>query len=246
MSMRARGLFVSLEGGEGAGKSTVLADLHARLTAAGHAVLLTREPGGTPLGERLRRALLDTQGDAPVAEAEALLFCAARAHLVNTVLRPALARGTVVLCDRYADSTLAYQGYGRGLPLDQLRTLNALATGGLRPDLTLLLDLPVAEGIARRRGDSADMDRLDREASDFHERVRTGFRDLATLEPERWVILDARRKPGEVAAEAWSAVAERLGEPGESAQAHRRPIDATVSGQAPGAAASSRDSAPSD
>jgi dTMP kinase len=244
--MHARGLFVSLEGGEGAGKSTVLADLHERLSAAGHAVLLTREPGGTPLGERLRRALLDTAGEAPVPEAEALLFCAARAHLVNTVLRPALARGTVVLCDRYADSTLAYQGYGRGLPLAQLRTLNALATGGLRPDLTLLLDLPVAEGMARRRGDSADMDRLDHEVADFHERVRAGFRDLASLEPERWVILDARRKPSEVAAAAWAAVAEHLDGRGERAHAGRHGIGTTASGQAPGATASSLDSSPRD
>ena len=242
MSPRAQGALITLEGGEGAGKSTVLRVLRARLEKAGREVLLTREPGGTPLGERLRATLLDPAGDAPVATAEALLFCAARSQLVSEVIRPALARGAVILCDRYADSTLAYQGFGRGLPLETLRGLNAVATDGLTPDLTLLLDVPVAEGMARRRDDEAALDRLDQEATDFHERVRAGFRALAAAEPERWTVLDARRSPETVAEAAWEAVSQRLAEAAVRPPSRGDEPSPAAPGQAPGATASSPDS----
>ncbi len=210
-SLPVGGCLITFEGGEGAGKSTVIPTLRARLEATGREVVVTREPGGTPLGERIRGLLLDPAGDAPGPEAEALLFCAARSELVRRVLRPALERGAVVLCDRYADSTLAYQGYGRGLPLERLHALNAVATGGLRPHLTLLLDLSVAEGMARRRDDVGDLDRLDSEARSFHERVHAGFLALASAEPERWTVLDATRTPATVAEDAWTAALASLG-----------------------------------
>lgn len=197
------GHFVTLEGGEGAGKSTLVATLAARAQAQGLEVLICREPGGTPLGERLRDALfgLDTS---PSPLAELFTFAAARAELVRTVIRPALESGALVLCDRFTDSTLAYQGYGRGLDLDTIRLVNAAATGGLEPDLTLLLDLEPAAG--RARGAAGGSDYLEREALAFHERVRAGFIALATTEPARWQVLDASQPADAVAEAAWARV----------------------------------------
>ncbi len=209
-----RGTFITFEGPDGSGKSTQARLLADRLRARGVDVVLTREPGGTPLGERVRRVLLDHDGVRHSARADALLFAAARAQHVDDVIIPALERGAVVVCDRYADSTVAYQGYGSGLPLDRLRELGAFATRGVQPDLTILLDLPSDTGLARRSaGEPEGMTRF--EAADafdaaYHERVRLGFRALASDEPGRWLVVDAGRSPDEVAAGIFVAVAALL------------------------------------
>ena len=211
--MAARGLFISLEGGDASGKSTHARGLRRRLTALGHPVLLVAEPGSTPLGRRLRRLLKSSQV-AMSPETEALLFLAARAQLVKELLQPALAQGKVVVSDRYADSTLAYQGYGRGLDVDILRGLNRFATGGLGPLLTVLLDLPVEEA-GRRRGPQLQ-DRFEAAGADggggaaFHGRVRRGFLALAQEEPARWLVVDASRPRREVAQAVWERVAPLL------------------------------------
>ena len=197
------GSFVTIEGGDGAGKSTLLAALAERARAAGLEVVTCREPGGTTLGERLRDALLGSGGHAPDAVAELLVFAAARAQLVAEVIRPAIEAGLLVFCDRYADSTVAYQHHGRRLPRDTVDAVNAAATGGLTPDLTLLLDLPPAEGL-RRAGRAGDY--MEREDLAFHERVRAGFQALAGTEPGRWRVLDASRAAEDVADEAWGEV----------------------------------------
>lgn len=199
----SRGLLITLEGGEGAGKSTQIARLAERARARGVEVLTCREPGGTPLGERLREALFGLDA-APSALAELLTFSAARAELVATVMRPAIERGALVLCDRFTDSTLAYQGYGRGLDLATIEAVNAAATGGLAPDLTLLLDLDPAAG--RARGAEGGTDYLEREALAFHERVRAGFQALAAREPGRWRVIDAWGDIDAVTAAAWAPV----------------------------------------
>ncbi len=203
------GLFVTFEGGEGSGKTTVLRRLAERLRTAGHDPLLTREPGGTPLAEGVR-ALLLTPSLAPGAVSEALLMEAARADLVAAVIRPALAQGRVVLCDRYADSTLAYQGGGRGLDRAMLAEWNRVATGGLAPDLTLWFDLAPEVGLARRAGAADDTNRLDREDLAFHTRVHDAYRALAAAEPRRWVTLDARQGPDLLETRAWEVLEPRL------------------------------------
>jgi dTMP kinase len=204
------GLLITLEGPDGAGKSVQAGQLAERLVASGRHVLLTREPGGTPLGERIRQVLLDVDAGARDPLADAMLFNAARRQLVADVLRPALADGLVVICDRFTDSTLAYQGYGAGAPLDALATLADLSTDGLRPDRTVLLDLPVEAGLARRRGgDAAQLTRFELDAQHdraFHERVRRGFLELAADEADRWRIVDASRDPAAVGADVWAAV----------------------------------------
>jgi dTMP kinase len=200
--MAQRGRFIVLEGGEGAGKSTVQRALADRLRD--REIVVTREPGGTPLGERVREILL-AQHAAGDALAELLLFEAARAQLVATVIRPALDRGAIVLCDRFAASSVAYQGYGRGLGRDVVERANAIATGGLAPDLTLLLDLPVEAGLARRSREGA-ANHFDAETVAFHERVRAGFLELTRETPERWRIIDASRPVDDVAAACWSAI----------------------------------------
>jgi len=184
------GLFVTFEGGEGSGKSTQIARLAARLRALGADPLVTREPGGTPLAEGIRTLLLDPKHEPPPIS-EALLMVAARADLVATVLRPALAAGRPVLCDRYTDSTLAYQGGGRGLDARMLEGWNAAATGGLVPDLTFLFDLDPQVGLARREAAGLQANRLDRETQEFHRRVRERYLELAAREAERWRVLDA-------------------------------------------------------
>jgi dTMP kinase len=200
-SAPGRGRFVTFEGPEGAGKTTQAARLVATLRDLGIDVLSTREPGGTALGERIRELLLApvADGDAPVdALADALLFNAARRQLVAEVIEPALAAGTSVICARFADSTRAYQGYGGGLPLGELVRLETVATGGLRPDRTILLDLPVEIGLARKAPD--DRTRFET-AFDlaFHHRVRSGFMAMAAAEPARFVVIDAQGEPDAIA-----------------------------------------------
>lgn len=203
------GLFVTFEGGEGSGKSTQIERLAARLAARGLDPLRTREPGGTALGEGVRDLLLDP-ARRPAPMTEALLLEAARSELVSTVIRPALAQGRVVLCDRYDDSTLAYQGGGRGLDDATLRTLNRAATGGLVPDLTLLFDLDPERGLARRAQAPGPTNRLDREPVDFHTRVRARYLELARAEPGRWRVVDAAAEPDVLEAAVWAVIEPRL------------------------------------
>lgn len=197
----ATGLFITLEGPDGSGKSSLLPRLAAALTSAGCDVVTTREPGSTPLGEQVRRLVLDT--DPPIdrgGRADALLFAASRAQHVEEVIRPAIARGAVVLCDRYADSSLAYQGAGSGVPIDELRAVQRFATGGLVPDLTILLDLPVEVGLRRK---SAEITRFEAfQDVAYHERVREAFLSFAEAEPGRYAVVDAARDEDEVLASA--------------------------------------------
>src|SRR5437588_7273865 len=199
------GRFVTLEGPEGAGKTVIAKRLTGALEARGIAVLLTREPGGTRLGERLREILLASEVDTLAPRTDALLFNAARAQLVAEVIGPALDAGEVVICARFADSTLAYQGYGAGVPLADLRALADVATGGLAPDLTIVLDVDPAVGLRRK----AEVDRTRFEASfdlDFHRRVRAGFLELATAAPERFRVVDSARPVDVVFADVLEAV----------------------------------------
>ena len=198
------GAFITLEGPEGAGKSTQLRRLAERLQSGGVPQLLTREPGGTVVGDQLRALVLDTRSDMdPMTEF--LIYSASRAQLVQQVIRPALARGEVVVCDRYVDSSYAYQGYGRGLDLAQLRAVSAAATGGLLPDLTVLLDLDPEVGL-RRAARVGELDRIEGAGLDFHRRLRQGFLELAGAEPERFVVLDATEPEDVLAARIWDAV----------------------------------------
>ena len=203
------GLFVSFEGGEGSGKSTQVARLAARLRSLGHDPLVTREPGGTPVGEGIRALLLDHERR-PSALTEALLMVASRAQLAATVLRPALEAGRIVLCDRYGDSTLAYQGGGRGLDGAMLADWNRAATGDLVPALTLLFDVPSDVGLDRRHAAASAVNRLDREPAEFHDRVRRRYLELAAAEPERWVVLDGSVSTDELEARVWEVISPRL------------------------------------
>lgn len=205
----SRGLFITFEGPEGAGKTTQIARLVEQLSGAGVAHVVTREPGGTPLGTRVRQVVLlepDLQVD-PLPEF--LLYSASRAQLVGQVIRPALERGEVVVCDRYADSSLAYQGAGRGLDAGLLTQITQAATGGLQPDLTFLLDLDPAVGLARA-ATRGEPDRLERADLGFHLRVRSGFLALAQQEPHRFRVLDATASADELAEQVWNVVAEQL------------------------------------
>lgn len=193
--MKAR--FISFEGGEGAGKSTQVARLAAYLGAHGRAVTVTREPGGTPGAEAIRALFVRGEGDRWTPATDALLIAAARADHVARLIRPALERGDAVLCDRFVHSTLAYQGWGRGLPLDELRAQHRFATGDLWPDLTLWLDLPVEQGLARATKRAGGEDRFEGEAVAFHRRVRDGFAAMAAADP-RIVPIDAAQPPDAV------------------------------------------------
>jgi dTMP kinase len=199
------GVFIVFEGGEGSGKSTQADLLAEALTAAGRDVVVTREPGATNIGERIRALLLDRRLSSGLAgvvlapRAEALLYAADRAHHVATVVRPALDRGAVVISDRYTDSSLAYQGAGRILPVEEVSWLSAWATAGLRPDLVILLDIDPSEGLGRVR-DRGPADRLEAESLSFHERVRFAFLDLATADPRRYLVVDATLPPDDIAA----------------------------------------------
>ena len=196
------GLFITFEGGEGSGKTSQLRPLLAYLRSTGKDVVETRDPGGTSIGKQIRALLLDR--DTRMAPAtELLLYEASRAQLVQEIIRPALAAGRVVLCDRFTDSTVAYQGYGRGLDLHCIARLNALATDGLRPDLTFLLDLDPAVGLLRTTqrvaGPQRPRDRIEEEVLAFHQRVRSGYRAMAAAEPKRVIVLDASLGMAEIA-----------------------------------------------
>jgi len=209
VSAAVRGLFVSFEGGDGAGKSTQVALLGQWLSRHGREAVLTREPGGTPLGRTLRDAVL--HGDQLDPRTEALLYAADRAHHVATLVRPALARGAVVVTDRYLDSSVAYQGSGRDLGADEVERLSLWATGGLLPDLTVLLDLDPAVGMTRLSGDP---DRLESAGDEFHRRTRQAFLDRAAADPRRWLVLDATAPIDELAAAVRGRVTALLDPPG--------------------------------
>ncbi len=202
-----RGRFISLEGGEGAGKSTLLAGLCEFIGQHGIALVQAREPGGTPLGEAVRAIVLDPAERALCAEAELLLMFASRAQLVRTVIEPALRAGQWVLCDRFADASYAYQGGGRGQPESRIAELERWACAGLKPELTLLLDLPVATGRARAAG-RGDADRIETENDAFFERVRACYRARAAAEPARFRVIDASQSPAAVLQAACAALAE--------------------------------------
>lgn len=194
------GILITFEGIEGSGKTTQLRRLATLLRQDGYRVVETREPGGTPVAERIREILLGAPGKHPVTESmtavcEAHLILAARSQHVTHVIEPALQAGSIVLCDRFSDSTFAYQGYGRGLNLAALQEMNRRATGGLKPDLTLLFEIPVATGLARRRKFALEQNRLDHEAHEFHDKVRRGFLALAAREPERIKKIDGLPHP---------------------------------------------------
>lgn len=203
-------MFITLEGPEGSGKTSQLPALAAYLRDAGYDMLVTREPGGTAVGDQIREILMNLQNVSIIPRTEILLFLAARAQHVDEVIRPALAAGKVVLCDRFGDSTLAYQGFGHKTDLETLQALLDFSTGGLRPDLTLLVDVPVETGMARKRDNSSEWNRLDAYALAFHERVRQGYFALAEAEPERWVIVDATEDKDSVQQAMRKAILTRL------------------------------------
>jgi dTMP kinase len=203
-------MFITFEGPDGSGKSTQIKLLAERLTAAGHRLLLTREPGGTEIGEQIRHVLHDLKNKAMQPRAELLLYSAARAQLVGERIKPHLAAGGIVLSDRFFDSTLAYQGYGHGLDLTALRQITVFATQGLTPDLTLLFEIDAETGLQRRKTNATEWNRLDDYALAFHERVRHGYLELMKLEPARWVKLDARQEVTALSEAVWQVVHERL------------------------------------
>ena len=183
-------MFITLEGPEGSGKSTQIKRLAKHLEEIGYSVITTREPGGTPISDQIRQVLVRMENKELHPRTEMLLFLAARAQLVEQVIKPALQEGKIILCDRYGDSTLAYQGYGHGLDLEQLNQMLDFATDHLKPDLTILLDLDVKTGLMRKKAKD-EWNRLDAYEALFHERVREGYLRLAREEPERWRIVDA-------------------------------------------------------
>ena len=205
-------MFITLEGPEGSGKSTQLTLLAAFLEEEGFSVLATREPGGTAIGDQIRAILHDVHNTEMESATEYLLYSASRAQLVREMIGPALAENRIVLCDRYADSSIAYHGYGRGLNLDDLHIITKFATGGLVPDLTFLLDIDVEEGLSRRISGDEEMNRLDLEAVAFHQRVRDGYHQLASANPERWVIIDAAQSPAQIQQELRQISLDRIGE----------------------------------
>ncbi len=201
-------LFITFEGGEGSGKSTQAKALYRRLCKLAIPVLLTHDPGVTSLGRKVARLLKWAQDVEISPVAELLLFNTSRAQLVAEVIRPNLESGKVVVCDRYADSTTAYQGYGRGLDLTIVASVNEAGTLGLMPDLTVLLDMPVEDGLARKGGKRQD--RFELEAIAFHQRVREGYLKLAAAEPERWLVVDAEKSQEEIADIIWDRVSQLL------------------------------------
>ena len=205
------GLFITFEGPDGSGKSTQLKLLAEHLQGLGQSVFVTREPGGTEIGEQVRNLLHDLRHREMQPRAEILLYAAARAQHVGQEILPRLAAGEVVLCDRFIDSTYAYQGYGHGLDLDTLRLITRFATQGLRPNLTLLFDIDPAAGLRRRQTGGAEWNRLDDYDLAFHQRVYQGYQALAAAEPERWVTLDGSQDKAALQAEVRRVVLERLG-----------------------------------
>jgi dTMP kinase len=204
-------MFITLEGPEGSGKSTQIALLATYLEEQGYSVVTTREPGGTRIGDQIRNTLHDVENTEMEPPTEFLLYSASRAQLVREFIRPALEENKIVLCDRYADSSIAYQGYGRDLDLDDLLTITEFATGSLKPDLTFLLDIDVEDGLSRRISGAEEMNRLDLEAIAFHQRVRDGYHKLAAADPDRWVIIDAGRPPAAIQEDLRKAALARIG-----------------------------------
>jgi len=203
-------MFITLEGPEGSGKTSQIPALSAFICARGYDVVVTREPGGTDVGDQIREVLMNLKNVSIVPRTEILLFQAARAQHVEEVIRPALAAGKVVICDRFGDSTLAYQGYGHQTDLETLSYLVNYATGGLRPDLTLLLDIPIKEGMKRKVDNDSEWNRLDAYAEAFHCRVREGYLTLAAADPERWVIIDAAQNKEQVQRSIQQTIMDRL------------------------------------
>lgn len=203
-------LFITFEGPEGGGKTTQLRLLQTALAERGRPVVATREPGGTPIGNAIRSILLDPHYRGMSPRTEALLFNAARAQVLDELIQPALAAGTIVLCDRFADSTLAYQGYGRQLSLADLQMLIAYATQGIRPHLTVFLDLPAETGLQRKQ--DAEWNRMEAEQLAFHQRVRAGFYALVAAEPARWLVVDATQSIAQVQQTIWQRVMSLLRE----------------------------------
>ena len=202
-------MFITFEGSEGSGKSSQITPLGEYLGEQGYDVLLTREPGGTAISEQIRAILSNLENTKIEVRTEILLFQASRAQLVEEIIRPHLAKGGVVLCDRYADSSMAYQGYGYQRDLEEVRRIIQFATGGLKPDLTLLLDIEVKEGL-RRRAEGGEWNRLDAYQLDFYTRVRQGYLEMARMEPERWVVINANQTPERVQAVVREIVFTRL------------------------------------
>lgn len=184
-------MLITLEGPDGGGKSTQIRLLAEKLQAENYAVIQTREPGGTPIGDQIRLVLHDLKNTAMHPHTETLLYAASRAQIVSEVMRPHLAKGGIVICDRYADSTLAYQGYGHGLDLNALKAILQFATGGLKPDLTFYLDISAEEGLKRRQNADDEWNRMDAMALEFHQRVRAGYENLIVEDPARWHRIDA-------------------------------------------------------
>ena len=206
-------LFVTFEGGEGSGKTTQAKVLYRRLTRLAVPALLIHEPGGTSLGKRLRYLLKRVQGSDISPLSELLLFNASRSQLIDDVIQPDLSEGKIVICDRYTDSTTAYQGYGRGLDIETVKNINNTATRGLIPALTVLLDMPVEAGLTRKG--SGEYDRFEQEDITFHRRVREGYLKLAADEPERWLVVDASQSKEEIAEIIWQKVRQLISEEGK-------------------------------
>jgi dTMP kinase len=204
-------MFITLEGPEGSGKTSHIPALAEAIRQAGYEVVLTREPGGTQIGNEIRSTVLNLRDTEMHPTTEVLLFQASRAQLVNQVIRPALAEGKVVLCDRYADSTLAYQGYGHQTDLEELTQIVTFATGGLKPDLTVLMDVDIETGLKRRSSDEENWNRLDAKEVAFHRRVREGYSKMVAEESGRWVTVDAAQHLEKVLDDLIRVVLERLG-----------------------------------
>ena len=203
-------MFITFEGPDGSGKTTQMDLLMPFLAEKGLDTVRTREPGGTDIGDQIRSVIMNMKNKSMHPRSEILLFCASRAQLVEELIRPSLSEGKLVLCDRYADSTLAYQGYGHGLDRDALIRLLDFATGGLKPDMTLLFDISAEAGLRRRLTNHEEWNRMDDYALQFHERVRSGYLAMAAAEPERWVVINADRTPDEIHAEVVSVLTEKL------------------------------------
>ena len=199
--MADRGLFITFEGTDGAGKTTQIQRLTADLRQASYEVCLTREPGGTPISEQIREMLLNPDHSEMAATTELLLYAASRAQHVSEVIKPALKAGKVVISSRFADATVVYQGYGRGLDLEKIHRLNRIATDGVTPDVTFVLDLPVEIGLQRAQKRRGGLDRLEREKIEFHRRLREGYQTIARQEPQRLKIIDAQVSPKRVYAQ---------------------------------------------
>lgn len=204
--MADRGLFITFEGTDGAGKTTQIQRLSAELGQAGYDICLTREPGGTPISEQIRDMLLNPDHSEMAATTELLLYAASRAQHVSEVIKPALEAGKIVISSRFADAMVVYQGYGRGLDLERINRLNRIATEGVTPDVTFVLDLPVEIGLQRVQKSRGGLDRLEREKIDFHQRLRDGYRALAQQEPQRLKIVDAQASPEKVYAQIMAAI----------------------------------------